>query len=163
MLCLILNQHTLRVFCVCWSLQMSQPLLNIWFEEQDWPLETSQIWHSFWSHANPQWEYLFSQNLCIIWHDTHFLFEVTHYMHNRHIACLHLWECLKQPVCQSRLLRWLSVPAATELSLAGHLGLSWERRCGGLQPAVHHTVPWKVTFSSWQASQNQANKSAFLG
>lgn len=86
----ILNQHTLRVFCVCWSLQMSQPLLNIWFKEQDWPLETSQIWHSFWSHANPQWEYLFSQNLCIIWHDTHFLFEVTHYMHNRRTACSHL-------------------------------------------------------------------------
>lgn len=87
---LILSQHALHVFCVCLSLQMSEPQLNICFKEQNWPLETSQIWHSFWSHANPQWEYLFSQNLCIIWHDTHVLFEVTHYMHNRHIACLHL-------------------------------------------------------------------------
>lgn len=77
---------------------MSQPLLNIWFKEQDWPLESSQIWHSFWSHANPQWEYLFSQNLCIIWHSPRFLLEVTHCMHNSCIACLHLSECLRQSV-----------------------------------------------------------------
>lgn len=75
---------------------MSQPLLNIWFKEQDWPLESSQAWHGFWSHANPQWEYLFSQKLSIIWHSTRSLFEVTHCMHNRGPACLHLSECLKQ-------------------------------------------------------------------
>lgn len=133
---------------------VSQPLLNIWFKEQDWPLETSQIWHSFWSHANPQWEYLFSQNLCIIWHDTRFLFEVTHYMHNRHIACLRL-------LCLSLLLQWLSISGQQSCHLRG----TWNSGKNGAVRVCSQlsALPTPEKTRSWKVSQKQTNKSTFFG
>lgn len=142
MICLILSQHTLHVFCVCSSLQMSQPLLNIWFKEQ--------CWSCFWSHANPQWEYLFLQNLYV----THICCSkwlITCTIDILHVCtCRSAWSTLSEPACAMTIL------GATELSLTGHPELGWEQHCEGLQSAVSSTI-------SWIFSQNQANKNTFFG